>query len=356
MILINLSMIFEQPTGISNYALNIAQHLSELNPTLLTAKPQNNFSCYPIPYNMTPAEGSKGHFRRLLWTQWQLPQIYQQLNADLIYSPIPEAPLYSKARYVVMCHDLIPLRFPNVFSPLTNYFRYVVPLVLQQAEHIICNSAATAKDIHDFYRISPQKITSIVLAYDANHFYPRRETITKKPYFLYLGRHDPYKNIRGLIAAFAALKNKQDYQLWIAGSTDKRFTPQLKQQVLELEIPEQVKFIDYIPYEDLPSIISNAIALVSPTLWEGFGLTVLEAMACGTPVITSDLASLPEVVGDAAILINPHNKLEITNAMTEMAENTTTRSHFSNLSLERAKLFSWATTGQKTQAVLQRFI
>ncbi len=356
MILINLSMIFDQPTGISNYALNIARHLSDLNPTLLTSKQQDNFSCYPIPSNMTPAEGSKGHFRRLLWTQWQLPQIYQQLNANLIYSPIPEAPLYTKARYVVMCHDLIPLRFPNQFSPLTNYFRYIVPLVLKQAEHIICNSEATAKDIRDFYGISAHKITPILLAYDANHFYPRQKIKSKQPYFLYLGRHDPYKNIQGLIAAFAALQNKQNYQLWIAGSSDKRFTPRLKQQILDLNIQEQVKFIDYVPYEDLPIIISNAIALVLPSFWEGFGLTVLEAMACGTAVITSNLASLPEVVGDAAILINPNHKLEITNAMAEIAEDSQTRSHLSNFSLERAKLFSWSKTGQATKEVLQQFI
>ena len=349
-------MIFNQPTGISNYALNIARNLPDLEPILLTSEQQDNFSCYPIPNNMTPAEGSRGHFRRLLWTQWQLPQIYQQLNANLIYSPIPEAPLYNKARYVVMCHDLIPLRFPNLFSPLTNYFRYIVPLVLKQAEHIICNSEATAKDIRDFYGISANKITPILLAYDANHFHPRQKIAIKEPYFLYLGRHDPYKNIQGLINAFAAFKNKQNYQLWIAGSPDKRFTPQLKQQVLELNIQDKVKFINYVSYEDLPVIISNAIALVCPTFWEGFGLTVLEAMACGTAVITSKLASLPEVVGDAAILINPHNQLEITNTMAEIAEDSKTRSRLSYLSLERAKLFSWEKTGQATQEVLRQFI
>ncbi len=356
MILINLAMIFDQPTGISNYALNVARHLPEINPVLLTSKEQEHFSCYPIPSNMTPAEGSKGHFRRLLWTQWQLPQIYQQLNASLIYSPVPEAPLYSKARYVVMCHDLIPLRFPNSFSSLTNYFRYVVPWVLKQAEHIICNSEATAKDIHNFYGISTHKITPIHLAYDANHFYPRQNINSKQSYFLYLGRHDPYKNIQGLIAAFAALKNKQNYQLWIAGSPDKRYTPQLKQQILELNIKDQVKIIDYVPYQELPIILSNAIALVFPTFWEGFGLPALEAMACGTPVITSNLASLPEVVGDAAILINPKNKLEITNAMAKIAEDSAMRSRLSKLSLERAKLFSWEKTGNATKEVLQQFI
>ncbi|MEM9275027.1 MAG: glycosyltransferase family 1 protein [Cyanobacteria bacterium P01_F01_bin.143] len=356
MILVNLSMIFDRPTGISNYALNIAKHLSTLNPILLSSQQQDNFSCYSIPSNMTPAEGSKGHFRRLLWTQWQLPQIYQKLNADLIYSPIPEAPLYSKARYVVMCHDLIPLRFPNLFSPLTNYFRYVVPSVLKQAEHIICNSEATAKDIHDFYGIAMSKITPILLAYDAEHFYPRERRKTSQPYFLYLGRHDPYKNIQGLIGAFAGLKNKQDYQLWIAGSFDERFTPQLQQQVLELDIQEEVKFIDYVSYEELPQIISDAISLVFPTFWEGFGLPALEAIACGTPVITSNLASLPEVVGDAAMLIDPHNQEEIASAMAEIGGDQGARSQLSNLSLERAKLFSWAKTGQATKEVLQQFI
>ncbi|ELS02032.1 glycosyltransferase [Xenococcus sp. PCC 7305] len=349
-------MVFDKPTGISNYALNIAQHLSSLDPVLLTAQNQEGFSCYPIPSNMTPAEGSKGHFRRLLWTQWQLPQISQRLSANLIYSPIPEAPLYSSARYVVMCHDLIPLRFPSLFSPLTNYFRYVVPSVLKQAEHVICNSEATAKDIHDFYGIPINKITPILLAFDVNHFYPWKKTTNKQPYFLYLGRHDPYKNIQGLIAAFAALKCKQDYQLWIAGSADPRFTPQLQQQVRELNIQEQVRFINYVAYEDLPVIMSNAIALVFPTFWEGFGLPALEAMACGTPVITSNLASLPEVVGDAGILINPYNQGEITNAMSEVAGDREMRSQLSNLSLERAKLFSWKKTGEATQEVLKRFL
>ncbi len=354
-LLFNLSMVFDKPTGIANYAINIANYLSPLAPTLLIANSKNNFSCYPVPHNMTPAEGSKGHLRRLFWTQWELPKIYQQLNANLIYSPIPEAPLYSKCSYVVMCHDLIPLRFPKLTSPLTNYFRWVVPLVLKQAEHIICNSEATARDITDFYGISPQKITPIMLAYDAQNFYPQ-PTVSPDSYFLYLGRHDPYKNLQRLISAFATLADKKDYYLYIAGATDSRFTPLLKQQAQELNIEHQVKFLDYVSYEKLPIIISNAIALVFPTLWEGFGLPVLEAMACGTPVITSNLASLPEVTGDAAILINPYDTKAITSAMESVAMDSQMRSQLSSLSLERAKLFSWSKSGKATAEVLARYI
>jgi glycosyltransferase involved in cell wall biosynthesis len=360
-LLINLAVLFNQPTGIATYALNIAKYLQSLDPIFLTAKPQDNWQYHLIPNNMTPAEGSRGHLRRLWWTQWQLPKIYQQLQSNLIYAPLPEAPLYSKCRYIVMCHDLIPLRFPRQFSPLTNYFRYVTPQVLKQAKHIICNSEATANDLIDYYGISAKKITPILLAYDATHFYPRPQESKlsfplNRPYFLYLGRQDPYKNLARLITAFAQLKNYQDYNLYIAGATDSRFTPQLQQQVSELNLTQQIKFLDYVSYQELPILLSQALALVFPTLWEGFGLPVLEAMACGTPVITSKLASLPEMTGNAAMLIDPYNTREITKAMAEIAENQKTRSHFANLGLIRAKQFSWAKTGEQTKTVLQQFM
>ncbi|HHP7230378.1 MAG TPA: glycosyltransferase family 4 protein [Xenococcaceae cyanobacterium] len=348
-------MVFDQPTGIANYALNLANHLSELAPTLLIAKKQDNLACYQVPQNMTPAEGSRGHLRRLLWTQWQLPQIYQQLKANLIYSPIPEAPLYSQCSYIVMCHDLIPLRFARLASPLTNYFRWVVPTVLRQAKHIICNSEATARDITEFYGISAQKITPILLAYDRHNFYPQ-PVATLDNYFLYVGRHDPYKNLLRLIKAFAAVTVNQDYYLYIAGATDPRFTPLLRQQARELNIEHRIKFFGYVSDRDLAILMSNAIALVFATLWEGFGLPVLEAMACGTPVIASNLAALPEVAGDAAILVNPYETRAIAAAMESVAKDSQLRSQLSNQGLARAKLFSWKQTGKATAEVLSRHI
>ena len=355
-LLINLAVLFDKPTGIATYAQNVIKALASLNPTLLSARTFDNFQRYAIAANMTPEEGSLGHFRRLLWTQLELPKIYRHLQADLIYSPIPEAPLYSQSRYVVMAHDLIPLRFPRRTSALTNYFRYVVPLVLQQAEHIICNSQATAKDLSDFYGISTDKITPILLAYDANNFYPRNiSAYFDRPYFLYLGRQDPYKNLAGLIDAFAAISNK-DYYLAIAGSTDPRFTPQLQQQALELGIGDRLFWLDYLDYQELPLIISGAVALVFPTFWEGFGLPVLEAMACGTPVITSNLASLPEITGDAAILIDPYNKAAITSAMWDLAGDRKMRSQLSQLGIQQARKFSWSKTGEATKEVLKQYL
>ncbi|BAZ50952.1 group 1 glycosyl transferase [Nostoc sp. NIES-4103] len=352
--LINLSFLSTKPTGITTYALNLLPHLQSLKLTLLTSQILSEYNCYPISPNLTPDQGTKGHFYRLVWTQFQLPKIYKTLRSRLLFSPLPEAPLYTKCRFVVMSHDLIPLRFPKPFSPLTPYHRYYIPQVLKQAQHIICNSQATAKDIIDFYRIPASKITPIHLAHDRTHF--RFLNLPQGNYFLYIGRQDPYKNLHRLITAFAALPNREDYQLWFAGPSDKRYTPVLQAQAKKLGITNQVKFLNYVPYNELPAIINRAIALVFPSLWEGFGFPVLEAMACGTPVITSNLSSLPEVAGDAAILINPYNTGEITEAMQTIATDSQLRSHLSTQSIARAEQFSWDKTGQATAEVLERFL
>ncbi|MBD2436130.1 glycosyltransferase family 1 protein [Nostoc sp. FACHB-110] len=351
-LIVNLSILLSQPTGISNYAYNIFPYLKVLEPTLLTAQKYQNFNCYLIPDNLTPAYGTKGHFNRLIWTQLQLPKIYQELKSPLLFSPLPEAPLYSNCRFVVMSHDLIPLRFPKRFSPLTPYHRYYVPQVLQQAQHVVCNSQATADDIIDFYQIPANKITPIPLAHDRTHFL--HLNLPTRNYFLYIGRQDPYKNLQCLISAFALLS--QEYELWLAGPTDKRYTPILQMQVAELGISHRVKFLNYVDYQELPTIINQAIALVFPSLWEGFGFPVLEAMACGTPAITSNLSSLPEVAGDAAILVNPYNTEEITAAMKMIASDAQLRSQLREQGLARANLFSWEKTGKATAEVLSHYL
>ncbi|MDJ0737018.1 MAG: glycosyltransferase family 1 protein [Nostocaceae cyanobacterium] len=355
-LLINLAYLLKKPTGTTTYALNLLPLLQILNPTLVVSQSIDSYNCYQISPNKTSEQGIQGHFNRLLWTQFELPQIYKKLNSNLLFSPIPEAPLYNNCRYIVMVHDLIPLRFPKGFSPLTPYFRYYIPQVLQQAQHIICNSQATAKDIIEFYKIPTQKITPIPLAHDANHFRPRPQESESQPYFLYLGRQDPYKNLHRLINAFAALPNRNDYQLWLAGPTDKRYTPLLQTQVEELGITQQVKFLNYVPYKDLPKIINQALALVFPSLWEGFGFPVLEAMACGTTVITSNLSSLPEVAGDAAILVNPYNTGEITEAMQTIATDSQLRDRLRVAGINRASYFSWEKTGKATVELLSSYL
>jgi hypothetical protein len=169
-LLTNLSFLLTKPTGTTTYALNLLPHLQKLEPILLTSQSFPDYKCYPTPPNLTSEQGLKGHLRRLLWTQFQLPKIYQNLKSQLLFSPIPEAPLYTNCRFIVTAFDMIPLRFPKRFSPLTTYHKYYTPEVFKQAEHIICISESTANDITQFYQIPSHKITPILLAGDNSHF------------------------------------------------------------------------------------------------------------------------------------------------------------------------------------------
>lgn len=352
MVLINLAFLMEKPTGISTYALNLIPQLRSLDPILLTPHPKAGFRHHPIPPGLTPEQGLVGHLKRLLWTQFTLPRLYRDLGGDLLFSPIPEAPLGWTGPYVVTVYDAIPLRFPKPASPMTLYHRLYVPQVLKQAQHLLCISQATADDAMDFYGVPAQKITVTPLAYDRHRY--RHLNLPRSNYFLYLGRHDPYKNLERAIAAFAQLPPSLDCEFWLGGSFDRRYTPNLQQQVRELHLGDRVKFLDYINASDLPILLNQALALVFPSLWEGFGLPILEAMACGCPVIASHVASIPEVAGDAALLVDPYDLQQLADAMVVLAKEEDVRSHLQQLGRDRARHFSWETTGQLSREVLHQ--
>lgn len=357
-LLINLSMLMQRPTGISTYALNVVPHLAALNPTLLTAHPQKfpTFNHQAIPDNLTPEQGSKGHARRLWWNQTELPRHYQEHQASLIFSPVPEMPLWRGCRTVVMVHDFIPLRFPRWRSPLTNYFRFVVPQVLNQAVHIICNSQSTADDVMRFCNVPASKITPIPLAYDAEHFKPL--DLPRQNYFLYIGRHDPYKGIEQAIDAFArlpkAILNAHDCEFWITGKPDPRFTNKLQARAVELGVSKRIKFLGYVPYQALPRLLNQALAFIFPSQWEGFGLPIAEAMACGTPVITTRAGAIEEVAGDAALYVEKGQPDKLTEAIISILEDSHLQHQLANKGMIQASQLSWEQTGRQTLAQLHR--
>ncbi len=341
-----------QPTGLTTYALNLLPHLRAGRPELLIAQPLPGYACHVVSSQLTPDLGTRGHLSRLLWTQTTLPRIFRQYRSRLLFCPMPEAPLFSQVPFVVTVHDCIPLRFPQPFSLLTLYFRWVLPQILHRAAHIICDSESTASDIMKFYDLPASQITPIPLAHDAQRFYS--QNLPRRNYFLCLARHDPHKNLLRILQAFQAIPDA--YELWIAGPPVQRYTADLHRLAKELGLTQRVKFLDYVPQAELPALIEQARALIFPSLWEGFGLPVLEAMACGTPVITSNVSSLPEVAGDAALLVDPYQVSEISEAMLEIIKDPALACHLSQAGCLRASQFSWEKTGQATTAVLQRFM
>ena len=352
-LLINLSFVPEKPTGLAVYALNLVRHLPELDSCLLSAREQPGQRVLPSPARATSDFGKGGHGRRLWWTQFQVPRLYRQMAARLFFSPLPEAPLGANCQTVVTVHDLIPLHFPRWGSPATLYSRHYLPRVIAQARHLIFDSESTLRDVYQFFGPPPGATTVVPLAYDEGHY--RWLDLPRQPYFLYVGRHEPYKNLGRLIEAFSSLKGS-DTELWIAGAVDPRYTPQLQAQAEALGVCDRTRFLSYLPYAELPRLLNQALALVFPSLWEGFGLPVLEAMACGTPVITSNLSSLPEVAGEAALLIDPYRVGELAEAMAAVADRSSLWARLHRAGLERAQRFSWAKTGRQTGDILQRYL
>jgi glycosyltransferase involved in cell wall biosynthesis len=348
-LLVNLAFIPTKPTGHAIYAKSLLPALQALDPILLTHNAFPNFTCHPIPANLNPDFGTRGHLNRLLWTQFRLPQLYRQLQGSLLFSPIPEAPLWAGCRTVVTLHDLIPLRFPRR-SLLTPYFRHYIPQVLRQAQQVLCDSIATANDAINYYHIPAAKLTIVPLAYDVEHF--KFLDLPTQNYFLYVGRHDAYKNLERSLLAFSQLS--RDYEFWIAGPPDPRYTNRLQIQAAELGITDRVKFLSYVPYADLPRLINQAIGLVFVSLWEGFGLPVLEGMACGTPVITSNLSSMPEVAGAATLLVNPYDVREIAAAMQAIVNEPQLRAQLRQAGRDRATQFRWETTSRRAADILRQ--
>lgn len=301
------------------------------------------------PDGLTSDEGPRGHLRRLIWTQRALPKAVRRLGGDLLFSPIPEAPIGTRIPYVVTLYDFIPLDVSSARAPLHLYFRWYVPPVLRRARRILSISTATASEAMRRFGVDASRIEVIPLAHDAEHFRPLGLPVGR--YLLHVGRVDSYKNVERAIRAFAALPDRGDLEFWIAGPRDERYTPTLERLAAELSV--RLRVLDYVPYGELPAIINQAIALVFVSQAEGFGLPVLEAMACGTPVITSDRSSMPEVAADAALLCDPTDTRAITDAMARVISESGLRAELSERGIQRAAGFSWDRAAAATMDVLR---
>jgi glycosyltransferase involved in cell wall biosynthesis len=225
-------------------------------------------------------------------------------------------PLSKGTKSVLTVHDLSFVRVPESASPkLKRYLDYIVPLSIKRAEHILADSQATKDDIVDLYSTSPDKISVLLSGVDTR-FQPSNqpiETISRKynfpqkPYVLCVGTVQPRKNYERVITACRSLLDEGlDFNLLIAGGKGWLDAP-IYQTIESLNMSQYVHFLGFVDDADLPALYTHAQCLAFPSLYEGFGLPILESMACGTPVLTSNISSLPEVAGDIAITVDPYN-------------------------------------------------
>ncbi len=298
--------------------------------------------------------------------QWAIPRLLRRLGADLYHSPYYLMPYLPGVPTVVTMYDLIPLLFPHrVSTPARLLFRWMTVLALQAASHVIVISQATRRDLLTFYHLPPQKVTAVPLAADPA-FHPqlpaevervRRKYGLPENCLLYLGSNKPHKNLLRLVQAWAHVTHcasritlyVSSFTLAIAGPWDPRYPePRLLAERLGLE---NIRWLGPVSEADLPALYSAATAFIFPSLYEGFGLPVLEAMACGVPVLCSDTASLPEVAGEAALTFNPFDGAEMTARIEEALGNRALREEMREKSLRQAARFSWERTAQETLKV-----
>lgn len=225
-----------QPTGLGVVTRSLAQELSSQKVVVLDPMATGLPNSLAIPNHLSPEQGCKGHLRRLLWTENQLPRLLRRTGASFLLSPVPEAPLLNKeVRSIVLAHDLIPLRFPKLGTSLLRFMTYV-PLVLHTAERVLCNSEATAREVHRWLQVPQHKLVTIKLGCDHSNCRPLN--LNRQPFFLVLGRHDYHKNLPRVLKAFAQLA-EPDMALKLVGPFHRHLTPQLKQLATHLGIDRQ---------------------------------------------------------------------------------------------------------------------
>jgi glycosyltransferase involved in cell wall biosynthesis len=270
-------------------------------------------------------------------------------------------PRFSRTPYVVTIHDLSYIHFPELFNKddlyqLKNWSKYSI----QKSTHIIAVSKSTKEDVAKHYEIKPEKITVVYEGYDKSRFKPQPQSKVKNvknkykikgKYIIFIGTLQPRKNIEKLIEALSILKN-QDLKLVIVGKKGWLYDKILEKSK-ELNIQSKVIFTGFVPDEKIPDLLGGAEVYVLPSLWEGFGIPVLEAQACNVPVVVSNTSSLPEVVGESGILIDPQNTKAIASGI-ERALDPKTRNTLIKKGSENIKRFSWEKCAKESLIVLEK--
>jgi glycosyltransferase involved in cell wall biosynthesis len=267
------------------------------------------------------------------------------------FSPGYNAPLGSVTRFVFTLHDLNHLCVPENSNFLKRaYYRHVIRPACRKAEFVLTVSDYSRQQISSWAEIDEQKIVNVGNGVGEPFTSSGDAHRCDRPYFLYVGSYKPHKNLLRLLQAYAASRSFREIKILLTGFG----CQSLHEEARRLGIADSIEFVGIVSDRRLAKLYRGALALLFPSLYEGFGLPPLEAMACGTPVLTSNICSLPEVAGDAAVQVDPHEVESIAAGIKQIAEDSGLRKSLSAKGLCRAQEFTWSATASKTRAVLHR--
>ena len=363
-------MLDEQPSGVGVYSFNVINNLSDLysktrlqritvfTPSRLLLN--KNLDIVKLSAFLQSSKyGKLAAFCRFFWNTFYYP--FQARKFDLLISPTTHGSFLLNNQ-IITIHDLLSLRYNNISPHQRIYFKYLLPYLVAKAKLIIAVSETTKKEIIHFLKCPESKIQVIYNGYDHVRYFTIREKtslILQKygvaDYLLAVGPTYPHKNFERLIDAYNNLPDviKQKYPLVIAGGK-KKYENHLKQYVKTVKLENYVHFLGYVPIELMPSLYREALALVFPSLYEGFGIPLLEAMACGCPVLCSNTSSMPEVCGEAAFYFDPLNTTDISSSMQAVITHEDLRNELKKKGLIQCSKFSWQQTAESLKQVIEK--
>jgi glycosyltransferase involved in cell wall biosynthesis len=355
-------------TGVGYYTEHLLEHLvaASTDDEWMVISNRAVETSQPLPSHVRIAM-SRWRVPRLVWMQGLAPRELRQLGADLVHFTNGMMPVASPLPTVVTIHDMSLSLYPRYHPPrrvLLN--RPLVNLTARQADAIITVSESARRDIVSVYGVAPSRV-HVVHEAAAPSFTPVAEPACLRHvrsaygladrFILYVGTIEPRKNLPMLIEAFARRKKAGDlpHQLVCAGPYG-WLCANVERLIDRLQLRDQVRFTGYVSFADLPALYTMAEMFVFPSVYEGFGLPVIEAMACGTPVITADVAALTEVAGGAAVHVASLDAEALGDTLVALANDPDRRAALSAKGLERARAFSWHRAALETLAVYRQVV
>jgi glycosyltransferase involved in cell wall biosynthesis len=343
-------------TGIGRYLRNLLSHLARLdnrNEYVVFVNQANSRVVTPPNFQFVPLRLATPLYS--LREQYWLPLELRRWGLDFCHYPNFSLPLFSPCPYLVTIHDLIYYLYPEQCPSLAAHYgaRVMMRRAATQARAIITDSEYSKRDVVRHLHVAAERVQVILPAADEGATSVWRDAAPVshygivQPYILYVGKHHGNKNISTLLRAYVMHPDiYTKFQLVIAGTRDVR-RKALYQEAEALDPGKRILFTDFVADVELFDLYRGASLFVFPSLYEGFGLPPLEAMACGVPVITSNAASLPEVVGDAAIQVDPLNAREMAEAMRTVLTDPGLQNTLRQKGIERARQFSWETAARQ---------
>jgi len=369
-LLLNLSATYRS-AGISQYEQHVLEalgHIQANSPFRLTAITGEHQWHPPAGIRVYTPQWPVHHpLARILWEQGRLGRVLKRMNAQLYHGLAFVAPLHTPVPTVVTVHDLSFVHHADTFPAWKAlYLKWFTRASIRRARRVIAVSESTRQDVIQWLSLPPHRVVTVYNGV-SSRFRPlpkpqveawRREKGLPAQFILYLGTLQPRKNIATLVRAYAQWRQAHPHAsipLILAGAKG-WYYQDLFRLVETLGVREDVLFPGFVPSSELPYWYNAATLFAYPSLFEGFGLPVLEAMACGTPVIAANTTSLPELVGSAGLLIPPTDTHQWQRALERVLGDPSLRDHLVQQGLERARAFTWERTARETLAVYHRVL